>query len=86
MATEESAVDRSLSVQDERALQALPGWKGLNNPWLPETDANVEFSYINLQVNPERYTGYTVRSSCAGDPDCNHESDMIEPRAFSYKV
>jgi ERO1-like protein alpha len=59
-ATEESAVDRSLSAQAEVKLQALSGWKGLNNPWLPETDENVEFSYINLLVNPERYTGYAV--------------------------
>ena len=55
-------MDRSLSSRAEEQLQALPGWKGLDNPWLPEADDSVEYSYINLLVNPERYTGYTVRT------------------------
>lgn len=57
----EAAVDRTLVSGAAERLLALQGWKGLDNPWLPELDADVEFSYINLLVNPERYTGYTVR-------------------------
>lgn len=40
---------------------SLSSWRGLDNPWLPEEDANVEYLYINLLVNPERHTGYSVR-------------------------
>ena len=61
-AEQESAVDRTLSSAAEAQLLAAQGWRGLDNPWLPEADADVDFSYINLLVNPERYTGYTVRS------------------------
>lgn len=43
-----------------KQLQGIPGWRGMNNPWMPEDDADVEFSYINLLENPERYTGYKV--------------------------
>jgi hypothetical protein len=59
--SEESTVNRYLSGNTEEELTKLVGWAGLDNPWLPETDSNVEYSYINLQVNPERYTGYSVR-------------------------
>lgn len=65
-AEEESAVNRTLAADTAEQLLALQGWKGLDNPWLPEADANVEYSYINLLVNPERYTGYAVR----WDPLC----------------
>lgn len=34
------------------------GWRGLNNPWMAEGERSEEFQYINLVVNPERYTGY----------------------------
>lgn len=70
---EESTVNRSLAGNMQEELMKLVGWAGLDNPWLPETDANVEYSYINLQVNPERYTGYTV-SSCRiqSPPDMFH--------------
>jgi Endoplasmic Reticulum Oxidoreductin 1 (ERO1) len=60
---QESAVNRSLSAQDKAELTSLKGWKGLDNPWLPMADSDVEYSYINLLVNPERYTGYMVRVS-----------------------
>lgn len=36
------------------------GWRGLNNPWMAEGERSEEFQYINLVVNPERYTGYKV--------------------------
>ncbi|KAF8071015.1 AERO1 [Scenedesmus sp. PABB004] len=34
------------------------GWRGINNPWMAEGEADEDFSYINLLNNPERYTGY----------------------------
>eukprot|EP00892_Ulva_mutabilis_P007243 jgi/Ulvmu1/4891/UM020_0177.1 len=57
--SEESAVNRSISDSTEAQLTSLSSWRGLDNPWLPEADGDVEYSYINLLVNPERYTGYT---------------------------
>ncbi|KAG0466925.1 hypothetical protein HPP92_017929 [Vanilla planifolia] len=49
----EAAVDRLL---DSKAFQ---GWVEIENPWThdDETD-NSEMTYVNLQLNPERYTGY----------------------------
>ena len=41
-------------------LLNIPGWRGFNNPWMAEDDQDVDFSYINLVDNPERYTGYKV--------------------------
>ena len=41
-------------------LLTIPSWRGFNNPWMAEDDQDVEFSYINLADNPERYTGYKV--------------------------
>ena len=34
------------------------GWDGFNNPWVPDGDDEVDYVYVNLQLNPERYTGY----------------------------
>lgn len=58
------AVDRSLGSSNEKQrILNLPGWKGLDNPWMPDSEPDdVDYSYINLQVNPERYTGYAVRA------------------------
>jgi hypothetical protein len=39
------------------------GWRGINNPWMAEGEEDEQFQYINLLVNPERYTGYKVGSS-----------------------
>ncbi|XP_038721428.1 endoplasmic reticulum oxidoreductin-1-like isoform X1 [Tripterygium wilfordii] len=52
------AVDRTL---DSRAFK---GWTETDNPWTndDETD-NAEMTYVNLQLNPERYTGYTGPSA-----------------------
>ena len=33
------------------------GWRGLDNPWMAEGEEGEEYLYINLLVNPERYTG-----------------------------
>jgi len=43
-------------------LLNIRGWRGFNNPWMPPVDEeDMDFSYINLQQNQERYTGYKVR-------------------------
>ncbi|KAG1334131.1 endoplasmic reticulum oxidoreductin-1 [Cocos nucifera] len=54
----QAAVDRTL---DTRAFR---GWIEIDNPWThdDETD-NAEMTYVNLQLNPERYTGYTGPSA-----------------------
>ncbi|XP_051114939.1 endoplasmic reticulum oxidoreductin-1-like isoform X1 [Andrographis paniculata] len=54
----QAAVDRTLDSQ------AFRGWIEVDNPWTndDETD-NSEMTYVNLQLNPERYTGYTGPSA-----------------------
>lgn len=54
----EAAVDRTL---DSKAFR---GWVEVDNPWTQddETD-NGEMTYVNLLLNPERYTGYTGPSA-----------------------
>ncbi|KAJ7947332.1 endoplasmic reticulum oxidoreductin-1-like [Quillaja saponaria] len=54
----EAAVDRTVDTK------AFRGWTVIDNPWTndDETD-NAEMTYINLQLNPERYTGYTGPSA-----------------------
>ncbi|KAH7522455.1 hypothetical protein FEM48_Zijuj07G0140400 [Ziziphus jujuba var. spinosa] len=54
----QSTVDRTL---DSRAFR---GWIETDNPWTndDETD-NGEMTYVNLQLNPERYTGYSGPSA-----------------------
>lgn len=54
----EAAVDRTLD------RNAFRGWSETDNPWTndDETD-NAEMTYVNLQLNPERYTGYTGPSA-----------------------
>lgn len=54
-------MDRSVEPSMRKQLAGIPGWRGMNNPWMPENDKDVEFSYINLLENPERYTGYKAR-------------------------
>lgn len=49
-------------------LLALKGWRGFNNPWMAEADDGEEYLYINLRVNPERYTG-----GCG----CGHERGVV---------
>lgn len=44
----------------QQQLLSIRGWRGFNNPWMPEADKDVDYSYINLLDNPERYTGYKV--------------------------
>ncbi|KAF3441139.1 hypothetical protein FNV43_RR15050 [Rhamnella rubrinervis] len=54
----QSTVDRTI---DSRAFR---GWIETDNPWTndDETD-NGEMTYVNLQLNPERYTGYAGPSA-----------------------
>ncbi|KAJ9560690.1 hypothetical protein OSB04_005850 [Centaurea solstitialis] len=54
----ESTVDRTLDAKSFR------GWVEIDNPWThdDETD-NGEMTYVNLQLNPERHTGYAGPSS-----------------------
>lgn len=56
----ESAVRRTIGANMQEQLLNIPGWRGFNNPWMAEDDQDVDFSYINLVDNPERYTGYKV--------------------------
>lgn len=56
----ESAVRRTVGVGMQEQLLNIPRWQGFNNPWMAEDDQDVDFSYINLVDNPERYTGYKV--------------------------
>ncbi len=59
----EAAVDRDVDEGTRRQLAAIRGWRGLDNPWMREGEAEddeLEYSYINLLANPERYTGYKV--------------------------
>ncbi|KAJ4793534.1 Endoplasmic reticulum oxidoreductin-1 [Rhynchospora pubera] len=54
----QAAVDRTLDSN------AFSGWIEVDNPWTydDETD-NAEMTYVNLQLNPERYTGYSGPSA-----------------------
>ncbi len=63
MAVTESAVDRHVEAGVRARLQSIPDWRGLNNPWMPNDEEDVQYSYINLQQNPERFTGYQARAS-----------------------
>ena len=56
----ESAVDRRVDEEVRARLVSIRGWRGLNNPWMHEDEHDVDYSYINLVANPERYTGYKV--------------------------
>ncbi|EFN52155.1 hypothetical protein CHLNCDRAFT_26991, partial [Chlorella variabilis] len=57
----ESNVDRTLAPHVKASLLSVRDWRGYRNPWMPEGGGyeKVEFSYINLLRNSERYTaGY----------------------------
>jgi ERO1-like protein alpha len=58
----ESAVNQEMDPAVKQSLIThSKGWRGINNPWMADGDHDEEFQYINLLVNPERYTGYKVR-------------------------
>uniref|UniRef100_A0A0D9WHB4 Uncharacterized protein n=1 Tax=Leersia perrieri TaxID=77586 RepID=A0A0D9WHB4_9ORYZ len=54
----QATVDRTLDTK------VFKGWVEIDNPWTydDETD-NAEMTYVNLLLNPERYTGYTGDSA-----------------------
>ncbi|KAG2684743.1 hypothetical protein I3843_10G086900 [Carya illinoinensis] len=54
----QATVDRTIDTK------AFRGWTVTDNPWTndDETD-NSEMTYVNLQLNPERYTGYAGPSA-----------------------
>ena len=65
-------MDRRVDEEVRARLVSIRGWRGLNNPWMHEDESDVEYSYINLVANPERYTGYKVRlDSHAVSAVCN---------------
>ncbi|GLI59262.1 hypothetical protein VaNZ11_001109 [Volvox africanus] len=49
-----STVDPDTAVR----LLNLKGWRGFNNPWMAEPEGTDDYQYVNLLINPERYTGY----------------------------
>jgi ERO1-like protein alpha len=53
---EEATVDKKMDASTKARLVSIRGWHGYNNPWMLEDDSDVD--YINLLMNPERYTGY----------------------------
>ncbi|PRQ30671.1 putative thiol oxidase [Rosa chinensis] len=55
----QGSVDRTL---DSRVFR---GWIDTDNPWIidDENDNGSEMTYVNLLLNPERYTGYTGPSA-----------------------
>ncbi|CAA0808737.1 Endoplasmic reticulum oxidoreductin-1 [Striga hermonthica] len=54
----QAAVDRTL---DSKVFR---GWIEVDNPWTHEDETdNSEMTHVNLQLNPERYTGYTGPSA-----------------------
>lgn len=55
----DSQVDRTLQPGVRSALLAVRDWRGYRNPWMPEAgEESVDYTYVNLRRNPERYTGY----------------------------
>jgi hypothetical protein len=62
----EGHVNRELDPAiKQQLIRHGKGWRGLNNPWMAEGEGSEEFQYINLVVNPERYTGYKVGQGCS---------------------
>lgn len=54
----DSTVNSEVEPTIKSKLLNIKGWRGYNNPWMADGDENEEYLYINLLVNPERYTGY----------------------------
>ncbi|CAN6439431.1 unnamed protein product [Victoria cruziana] len=83
----QAAVDRTL---DSKAFR---GWKEIDNPWTydDETD-NAEMTYVNLQLNPERYTGYSgpsarrIWDAVYNDNIKDLPSDSFQERKVLYKL
>nr|XP_018676661.1 PREDICTED: endoplasmic reticulum oxidoreductin-1-like isoform X2 [Musa acuminata subsp. malaccensis] len=53
----QAAVDRTL---DDTIFK---GWIQIDNPWTYDDETDDAMTYVNLQLNPERYTGYAGPSA-----------------------
>lgn len=69
-ASDAAAVQRVDDQTKERLLM-IRGWRGFNNPWVAVDASDVDYSYINLQQNAERYTGYKVLSASHSPQTCS---------------
>ncbi|KAF5834410.1 endoplasmic reticulum oxidoreductin 1 [Dunaliella salina] len=58
VASQLSAITGRMDPNVTSQLSAITGWHGLNNPWVPGDDAGVDYIYVDLRRNPEKYTGY----------------------------
>ncbi|EFJ53070.1 endoplasmic reticulum oxidoreductin 1 family protein [Volvox carteri f. nagariensis] len=54
----DSRVDSTVDPDTALRLLNLKGWRGFNNPWMAEPEGADDYQYVNLLINPERYTGY----------------------------
>ncbi|XP_051134844.1 endoplasmic reticulum oxidoreductin-1-like [Andrographis paniculata] len=83
----EAIVDRTIDTK------AFKGWMAVDNPWTndDETD-NAEMTYVNLQLNPERYTGYSGPSArriwnAIYMENCNkYPSEECQEKRILYKL
>ncbi|KAJ7557224.1 hypothetical protein O6H91_05G117300 [Diphasiastrum complanatum] len=84
----EAAVDRTV---DHKVLN---GWAEVDNPWTydDETD-NEQMTYVNLLLNPEKYTGYTGPSArkiwkAIYEENClkDGQNDSCTERRVLYKL
>ncbi|KAJ7561804.1 hypothetical protein O6H91_03G041800 [Diphasiastrum complanatum] len=84
----EAAVDRTLD------RKVFHGWSEVDNPWTydDETD-NGQMTYVNLLLNPERYTGYTGTSAqriwkAIYEENCfkDGQNDSCTERRVFYKL
>ena len=65
LATAAASVQRVDEGTRSRLLN-IHGWRGFNNPWMPLDEEDVDFSYINLQQNPERKAVYAADETMHG--------------------
>lgn len=58
-AEQDGRVNSTVDPDTAARLLNLKGWRGWNNPWMAENEGvEEEYQYVNLLINPERYTGY----------------------------
>ncbi|GLC54259.1 hypothetical protein PLESTB_000840700 [Pleodorina starrii] len=58
VAEREGQVNSTVDPDTAVRLINLKGWRGFNNPWMAEPEGSDDYQYVNLLINPERYTGY----------------------------
>lgn len=86
--TEPAAAAASVRRVDRGTQQRLlniRGWRGFNNPWVPVDETDVEYAYINLQQNVERYTGYTVPFFFRARKPCAYAARLFYAVHFTQK-